>query len=337
MSHREKVLAHLEALNLPLPEKRILERQWLETNLSSNAEYSFDFNSIIPSAGKVTWIIGTELNSVPESLMRMSIYALFKLKPKDLHYIDHSNNSKGRSVYRFEKIVDKYASPDNPFHKAAVSGKIFLDANIKGWQGFAEQWKKMSKVSFFKKPNSAFTNKDLLMLSMNPRHGVISELDLKVNGSNRAIIADMDCDSIFALGSRKHFGLNNLPRSSQALRSLLQKTDHVVEQRSIFLQSRGRPVVLIRRHAFDLEATAGIADISVSIRDVMAAITEKQEPWGKVAAVIAEKLNLGSEEQSELFLKAERMDLATLKEKGECLEDININHEKVNSPIFAFN
>lgn len=332
MSHREKVLAPLDSIHLPLPEKKILERQWLETNISNSAEYAFDFKNAIPSPGKITWILGTELNSVPESMMRMSIYGSMHCKPAELQYIDHSNNSKGRSVYRYDAILEKYSSKDSQFHKAAIAGKVLLESNLAGWKQFANQWGRITKVSYYKKPNHRFAQDNVLMMCMNPRLGVLSEIDQKLNATNRAIISDMDCATLFDLGSRKHFGLNDTLRSVEALRNLLLKTDRVLEQRLVYLNSRSKPICLIRETCFDQQITAALADPTVGIKKALTVAFRALPMWQDVADDLADILKLSPDEYEELANKAVRLDAHT---KTHSLYREDVTHDLIGHQAYV--
>lgn len=311
MSHRERVLMPLSLIDLPLPEKKILERQWLETNISNSTEFAFDFKSSLPKPGRITWLIGTELNSVPETMMRLSIFAALNLRPKELQYIDHSNNSKGRSVYRFDSICEKYSDPNSPYHKPAKAGKALLEANLAGWRKFAAQWGIATQVSYYKKPNQKIKQDNILLMSLNPRLGVLAEINGKVTESNRAIIADMDCATIFDLGSRKHFGLNDSPRSVDSLRELLSKTDRIIEQRVVKLDFRERPVALIREVEFTSAILDKLNDPTIGIKQAMTKAFIDLPLWQDVADRVADDLKFTPDQYEELCRKTERLDSNT--------------------------
>lgn len=310
MTHRDKVLSCLNIIALPQPEKRILERQWLETNIGNDLVYSKNLNDVAPSAGGITWVIATELNNVPDTLMRSSVYAAYSTRPEHFHLIDFNNNHKGRSVYRYDAIVEKYSSDvKSSSYAAAKAGKLLLDGNLTIWSNFANQWAKFAKnVAFFKKPNARIVQDSVLMVCLNPRLGVLSELDNKLIGNNRAIIGDMDCESIFDIGSRKHFGLNNTEKSVETVRNLLCKTDKVIEQRIMHLHSFEKPIMLLREVAFDKSIKDLAQNETVGIKNVLGEALFRMPQWVDVAALTSKSLMLTDSQHAEMVEKAVRLD-----------------------------
>lgn len=331
------MLAHLEIIDLPLPEKRILQRQYLETNIGIDAFYSSNFSESLPKAGGITWLIGTDLNSIPDGLMRMSIYCAFKHRPQELHYIDFANNSKGRSVYRYERILEKYSDPNGVHHRASQAGKKLLDSNLAAWSKFAEQWKKVTKkVCYFKKPNHKIKQDNILMLCLNPRLGVLHEIEQKTTASNRTVIADMDCSTIFDIGSRTHFGLNDSARSVQTIRSLLIKTDKVLEQRVVYLATYEKPIGLLREVAFDHEIHASLLDESIGLREVMTKAHLALPSWQEVASSVARKLSFSNDQVEELMGKATRLDAHSTKNAMQVMTQSNSEAERYVQAVQSY-
>lgn len=328
MTHRDKALSAVSAIELPTPELKLFQRQWLETKVGrSDIDYSFDFANATPGTDGITWLIGTELNGIPDAMMRFSLYALYKANPKNFHYIDFANNVNGRSVYRFDMIYEKYKNSENQLYKKhSIAGKAFLDSNLESWAKFKGEWERKSNVRMLKKPHPKHQEDDLLMLLLNPRLGVIHDLKMKMTGKNRAVICDMDCNSIFDLGSRKHFGLNSQERSSEDLRSLLLKTDRVLEQRIIHLNSNDKFISLIREVTFNQKVKGMLQEKTIGIKAALSVAASMLPSWEDAADLAADKLKFTIEQRQELLQKAFKQDAYSRKHLGVGLDEKGETH-----------
>lgn len=294
---------------LPIHERKMLENLYLETNILTKTISNTKHSQMVPEKGRISWIIGAHGNQVPKSMIEVASYAVMLKKPAAFQYIDFSNNSvEGKTVYRFDHIVKEHekTNPDTKIHHAAKVAQLALHTNLNAWKNIYGVWAKYSKLSFLKTPLRN-TPEDTLMVSMNPRKAVISELVERAQ-NNRIIIADTECDSIYNLGSRAHFGIDNRPRSVATIRNLLKLTDKIMEQRFVYLEPIDKHVLLCRIANVDHEALQLVIDETVGIKQIITAIASKMPSWQEAAQNLSNELKLNTANTKLLLDKALRLD-----------------------------
>lgn len=323
-------LRAFNGIQLPIPEQKILERQYLETLISEDTINTFAFKDIVPSNGRVTWIIGTAQNRIPEATIQAATYALVARKPKELQSIDNNNNHAGRSTYRFDKIVEKY-EVGSDLHKQAAAAKLVLDDNLNAWRKVYSLWgKHCSRVSYYKAPNPKIRQQNLLLVSLNPRKGVLNQLNGKLDSTSAAIIGDMDCASLFDLGSRDHFMMNDEDHSINALRAMAQKTQHIVEQRCVYIESSQKKINLVRHVHVPEKLSALSYDESISLKNFYTECAKLMPAWQDVANNAALSLNLSAVETEKLLEKAANLDRNSNKYKQQFGVDDGDTHGAVS-------
>lgn len=305
----KEFLTPFENLDIPIAEKSIFKRQFIETKITDSAESAFDFKSISPDAGFVSWIIGSEVNRIPAAMLRAATFSALLKRPDEIMLIDISNNSKqGRTAYRAEFIAQKYPI-GHPKHEVVNHAYGLIKANLQQWSSVYETMRKVTKkVTFFKYPNSKIPSKNTLMVCMNPRRGVLFHLNQKLDQPNNAsIIADMEMKSIFDIGNRLHFHMNKDRMVVEAYRSILMRTQFITEQRTVMLEESGRLINLNR--SVNVKAMSkDLADIHVPIKSVVGRFAKSlmNQPWQDVAQKIA--LPLSETERATLVRKACQFD-----------------------------
>lgn len=320
MKHIQRQIEPLVSIMsmLPIHERKMLEKQFIETSITTKFISNFKYHDLIPREGRMTWVIGSEGNHVPQSLLQAGSYAVMLVKPPATQYIDFTcNAAHGKSTYRYDHLVNAHIvrcsefGADNTL-QAAIMGQKILHNNLSSWSKIFELWQKHSRVSFHKSPTK-FSNEKTLFVSLNPRKNICNELVEKAVKGSRVIIGDSECESIFDLCNRKHFDLDSRERSIKTMRNNLIMTDKIMEQRAVYLEGSQLHVLLNRVVTINEDMVSAAQDDTNGLKEIMLEAAENLKKWSVIAKEIATSQALSKGDADRLLLKAERLDMNSNK------------------------
>lgn len=320
MKHIQRQIEPLSSILslLPIHERKMLEKQFLETSITTKFISNAKYHDLIPREGSISWIIGSEGNHIPQSLLQTGSYAVMLAKPVATQFIDFTCNSiQGKSTYRFDHIVESHIERCKGLNadetmQAAVLGQKILHNNLNAWTKIFDLWKKHSQVSFHKSPTK-FGNEKSLFVSFNPRKNICNELIDKALKGGRVIIGDSECETSFDICSRKHFDLDSRERSIKTIRNILAVTDKIMEQRVIYLEEANQHYLLCRNATISKEMANAAKDETNGLKEIMSEVTRSMLSWKDVALQLSKEQGLDKESVDRLLVKAGRLDMNSSK------------------------
>lgn len=297
-------------------EKALFKSHFGNSYITADLEGVPSYDDVLPEAGRVVWVIGSEANHVPSQMLTLASTDILLKRPKYTQFVDFNcNTTEGPTNYRFHSFINR-AESSQPVRQQALSlaGKI-LDHNLSSWIGFYREWRNHTALSFRKSPQFKPQKnvQDSLIIAVDPKRKVFNKVIEAAMLNHAVIISANRMNSIFDICSRKYHALDASQRSIDSVREALFRTQAIVEQRVVFLDQEKRHVLLSRRINLDAPTRDKVANSEIGLKEIMIELFDKLPSWADVANNTAKAIALQGISKEALEQKAARLDVNSLK------------------------